>query len=879
MSKFSKRALSVLLAAMMVVSMVGCKKNGDKDTTPTPAPTGSANPEATPGTDPGTNPGEETREIHEWDMNSKQYVYKNAVGVLAKYWNIHDYETTDDAYPVDFIVSGLYNIIFNDELHAVEGREPYAGYKIIPEMAAGDPVDVTEAVKAAHPEFNIPESATKGYAYQIDLNKNACWENGTPINADTYIYSMKQLLDPKMINYRATDYFSGALCIAGAEQYYYGGRTVKTANSTDGEALNYQLADLVKGADGIYETPDGKKAYFGLEEGYAYLGGEKLKTYYDYGYIPAEGCWDVLSAAAEDGFAPVTDETIAALESFITSDFWGNEPREFLGYYMSIATSYDAFSWDNVGCLKTGDYQITLVFGKSLAGFNLYYNLTNNWLVYEPYYEACKKEVDGAMTTDYCTSVETTMSYGPYKLVSYQADKAMRFERNEKWYGYTDNQHIYVDPEDGETYRMFQTDVIDCQVVGEAATRKMMFLKGELMGYSLQAEDFAEYRGSDYAYATPRESLFFFIFNGNKAAINEREAAADFDTTKYDLQTITLENFRRAIAVTYDKELFASTISPSRSGGYGLIGIPYIYDPDTGARYRDTDQAKKTLCDFYSVDVSKYPSLDAAVDSITGYDPVKAKELFTQTFTDALEAGYITDADGDGKSDQMIQIEYCCSEVDDFITKTLDYLNEKLADVLVGTPFEGKVVFVASVPYGTAWSSKIKAGLSDVVIGAWEGSRLDPFGLARLYTDPAYQYDAAWFDASTKNLTLTVNVAGIGNPVSKKELTTDIQKWSEALLGGTITIDGTEYCFGEGIADIETRLEILAGIEGVVLLTYDYIPMLQDGSMALLSQQVYYVVEEYNPILGRGGITYLKYNYNEDDWKAFVQANGGELNY
>ena len=36
---------------------------------------------------------------------------------------------------------------------------------------------------------------------------------------------MKQLLDPKMLNYRAADYFTGSKSIAGAEEYFYGGRT------------------------------------------------------------------------------------------------------------------------------------------------------------------------------------------------------------------------------------------------------------------------------------------------------------------------------------------------------------------------------------------------------------------------------------------------------------------------------------------------------------------------------------------------------------------------------------------------------------------------------------------------------------------------------
>ena len=70
-------------------------------------------------------------------------------------------------------------------------------------MAAELPVDVTAAVKAANNnKYGIPESATAGYAYTIKLNPNAKWENGTAINADTYIYSMKELLNPKLMNYR-----------------------------------------------------------------------------------------------------------------------------------------------------------------------------------------------------------------------------------------------------------------------------------------------------------------------------------------------------------------------------------------------------------------------------------------------------------------------------------------------------------------------------------------------------------------------------------------------------------------------------------------------------------------------------------------------------
>ena len=181
-----KKFLSLLLALAMVLSLAACGGNKAPETT-APAASGDA-----------TEPVVEAAATYTW---------KDSVSTLASNWNPHTYQTTDDAYPADFLRVGLYGFMFNDELHPKEGIDAYEGYVIIPEMAAALPVDVTEEVKAEHPEFNIPESALEGFAYTIDLNPDACWEDGTPITADDYVESMKRLLDPRLQNYRA-----GVLC-------------------------------------------------------------------------------------------------------------------------------------------------------------------------------------------------------------------------------------------------------------------------------------------------------------------------------------------------------------------------------------------------------------------------------------------------------------------------------------------------------------------------------------------------------------------------------------------------------------------------------------------------------------------------------------------
>ena len=867
-----KNTMKKLLASILAIIMVAVVFASCGKTTPTETSGTEATAEPTQaGTEAPTRPVE---------VFEGNYTYTDAVGTLATNWNPHTYQTSDDAYPADFIRVGFYGFIFNDEINPVEGKDPYEGYKIIPEMAASFPVDVTEQIKASNPEYGIPETATKGYAYTIDLNQNAIWENGEKITAEDYVYSMQRLLDPALLNYRAQDYITGSFIIANGDKYYYQG----TANLADnGLGAGYTKDDFTKGDDGFYYTPEGAQVYIGLDFPLDWTGGNTLKDYVDYygdEYFDMS-TWDELVALIdEDGVVAMTDATYALFLPVVTGNpAWGETEADAFNYFVIKTVYEDNYDFANVGLYKTGDYQITIVFGKSLAGFNLLYNLSSNWLVNKTLYEANLSKIGDtdAWTSTYNTSVETTLSYGPYKLVSYQKDKSIRFERNDTWYGYTDGQHIYVDPEDGKTYPMYQTTAVDCQVVTETATRKLMFLKGQLMTYGLETDDLTEYRNSDYTYTSPSETIFFFIFNGYKEAIDNREANEGFDTTKYDLQTMTLTSFRKAVAVTYDKEAMCEALFPDCSGGYGIIGNMYIYDPDTGAKYRDTDQAKRALCDFYSVDPSKFDSLDDAVASITGYDPVAAKALYQQAFEDAIAAGYITDADNDGKSDQIVRIEYACSAaVTERMQKRIDYLNEKIADVTKGTPFEGKIEFYPSAPYGNDWSDKIKEGLSDTILAGWRGSALDPFSLSDLYVNADRSYDGKWFDATKVIVTLNVPVNG-----TSTDVTLTLKQWSDALNGTSVKdTNGAEYNFGEDQATVDTRLTILAKIESTVLQTYDYIPMLQDGSMFMLTQKAYYVIEDYNPILGRGGITYLKYNYTDEEWAAYVASQpDGTLSY
>ena len=856
-----KKLFALLLAVVMALSMfAGCNVQSDPTTEPTQGK---------------TEPTEPQLKVETFEGD---FVYKDWVGTLATNWNPHTYQVEDDGYPIGFLSSGLYELWFNDELNPKEGKDPYEGFVVIPEMAAELPVDVTAKIRAEYPQFNIPASATEGFAYTIKLNPNACFADGTPITAETWEKSMELLLRPELNNYRAPDYYArGDFKIAGAKAYNNAGKTSYTANSADAETFDYTVADLVLGADGIYENADGLDIYIAVDntDGLAWLGGATLKYYVEGNGEAAFSLtyWqNLLDAVNADGMVALTADSLAWLTDLIaTNPGWG-ETAENVPYYLTIAESFPADTKyeGTVGVWASDEYELTVVLENALSGFYLYLNL-GGWLGDPVLYEKCLTETNGAWTSTYNTSVDTSNSYGPYKVAEYQTDKYMRFVRNEKWWGYNDGKHIYKDPVDGKIYPMYQTSEIYCQVVAEAATAKLMFMAGELMTYGLQAADYATLKNSDYAYTTPAETIYCLIMNGHLKSIQERESAADFDKTTTDLETMTVESFRKAMALVYDKNLLCEVISPSRTAGLGILGTTYVYDVDNALYYRETDQAKKVLCDFYSVDVSKYASLDDAVASITGYDPEGAKVLFTQAFKDAIDAGYITDTNEDGISDQTVTMEYCLSADDSFQQSLIAFLNQYANEAAKGTPFEGKILIKGSPAYGNEWSNMIRNGMSDCVLGGFGGSNLNPFSTMASYLDPSSSFDGKWNDTSKVDMTLELG---------GEKITMSVLDWVNCVNGSTITVGGKDYNFGEGMADTDTRLDILAALEGSIMSTYNHIPMIQNQGTTLLSQQVYYVTEDYNPILGgRGGIQYMKYNYNETEWKDYVKECGGELQY
>lgn len=839
-----KKLVALFLASVMSLGLLaGC---GPKD----PGPTPSQGADATP------SPSQ-TATYEQVKFDGQKYTYKMGVSIVPANWNPHTYQTEDDSVPLDYITDGLFASLYNDELHPVEGMDAYKGYKMVPAMAADFPTDVTAEVKAAHPEFNIPESATSGYAWSVKLRDDLKWDDGTPITAQDFVDSLERVLRGELLNYRAADYYDGSYVVVNADRYSLAGEPVFTSFAKQG--ITY--ADFIAGGGTDAEVAVDMNGFWGV------TGPDGFRSW---GYITDD------TMVRDPSVAEGEDEDYVSAK-YLWDNYLGPDGGYAgsgydLEYTGTISYPYEeGYGFENVGLFVSGDNELTFVYRNALEGFYLLSYGMNVPLVKIDLYDACLSEKEGVWTSTYNSNMETSASYGPYKISDFQMDKSMHLVKNDNWYGWNSGIYTYVDPSDGKQYDMYQTTDIDIQYVKEAATSKTMFLAGQLMTYGLQAEDFDQYRNSEFCYATPGQSVFGLILNGYMKVLQERENAADFDKATTDLEMMSVESFKKALAVSVDRDDMCASVSPARSAGFGLIGTRYVYDPETGALYRDTDQAKQALCNFYSVDPADYGGdLDKAVAAITGFDPVAAAGFFNEAFTEGIEKGYITDTDGDGKSDQTVTIQYALSaEASAFMEKTLAYLNESIGNAAKGTPFEGKIKFIFSAVLGNKWSDAIQNGTADTVLAGWSGATMDPFGFADTWTGDRC-YWTNWFDA--KSVNVTMNIKG-------EELTMTLRDWAECLQGNMKTVDGKEYNFGYGQADVETRLDILAKCEETVMGAYVTLPMLADGSMALLSQQVYYVVEEFSPVMIRGGIGYMKYNYSDTEWDSYVSSQGGTLQY
>ncbi len=823
----AKRIFAALLVvAMLCAVLVSC--TGKKDD---PADTGAV------GTGEGTqNPPAD-----------KVYTYNDYLAVSPSNWNELTYQDNNDTAIMGYIGSGFfeYNFKFDANGNIVPGD--FA----IEYSAATKLVDVT----AKYAEAWGLDATKTGYAYQITLREDLKWDDGTAIKAADFVRTMKEQLDPKYLHYRADSFYAGSVNLVNAENYAKQGQTIDGVdNSVTGK---YTVADLVKGEDGVYTQPDGNGIWFALEENIDWCGGSVTDVK---DYLDADAFAALVALKDEKGRVAITDETIALVTKLIDTDDWSHETPEYVPNYMVYYYEYTAIDFEKVG-IFVGDteYDIVIILANPLdllkadgsLAYKAAYNLSSLPVVHEAKYEASKTapaEGSELWTTNYNSSVETTASWGPYKLESFQAGKQYVLVKNDNWYGYNMDQYK----------GQYQTTRIVVDIIDEWNAAWIKFQAGELAGIGIDVSIAADYKGSDRAYFTPDDYVGSLQLQSDVEQLKAREEAG------IDKEILGYTEFRKALSLGIDRADYAAKCTTSSLQGFGIFNSMHYYDVENGGAYRNTDAAKKVLCDIYNVDYTKYDTLDDAVNAITGYDLTAARALLTEAYNKAVADGVIAGTD-------KVKLVFGTGAITESTQRHFDYLSEAWKKMAETTPLEGRLEFELQ-DFAQAWANDFRAGKYDICMGGWTGAAWDPGYFLLAYLSPGYMYSRAW---DTSSVEMTFTMPGVGEDGADVTDTMSLIAWYNCLNGAS----GAKYDWSASALTNEQRLPLIAALEKEVLKVYYTVPTYYSFGASLISYKVDYITYEYNTFMGYGGVRYMTYNYDDAAWEAAVAEQNGQLDY
>lgn len=790
-----------------------------------------------------------------------EYTYRGYSTALSTNWNSHTWEENSASAIHAYTEPGFVDLSALDTKKGI--------YQWVYEMATSVK-DVTADNKGDLTKYGVtlPAGQSVGdtnanFVFEIKLNPDAKWEDGTVINADTYIYSMKQLLNPKMRNYRANLYISGESALAGALAYYNSGAPIYSnmvPKYGDGDTPDYSY-DLAAGiaAGNVYINL--------TSEGMTLCSYTLKELHTKHGAGTDEDYKALEDAANTYGYTKLTNELLEPAKRLITAalklfDLGYSDDLFKEALFVNAGEVGAEVDYGTVGLYKVDDYTLHYVCQTAQELNYFLTSCTSTWLVYEKLYESCKKTGGDLITTTYGTSAETYKSYGPYRIASYEADKQMVFVRNENWYGWTKNEDGSLTSTtkfkvDGEYRQQYQTTKIVIDVLTDAAA-KQLFLKGELTEWTPSADDLLTYANSKRLYKVDETYTMSFFFNTNVEDLKKLDAKADDNKNSVVLSN---HNFRKAMSLAINRAEWVKTTSGYKPA-YAILNNLYFYDVynDPNSSYRSSEEAMQAICNLYGVKYGEheiYKTLEEAYKSINGYNLTEAKALMKTACDELVAAGLYTAGEN-----IKIRIAWAKGPVDTATQAQCKSIENFLNAALEGSGF-GKLTLEPLGSLDDRYGDVSERGNYAIGFGAWGGAAFYPFRNFQVYCD-SDQYDineAKCWDPATEKLTITLP--------DGRELTKTWKDWSNALIGSG---DLANESF-------KVKLFITATLEEEFLKKYYRIPLAGTTACFLMGYQASYYTETYNIMYDFGGFRLLKYNYTDAEWADYVRSQNGTLKY
>lgn len=801
--------------------------------------------------DKGNGDGNVTKPGTGWE-DPKMYTMREYTAQMPSQWcTILTSDNVNNAME-SYFMSSFYE--FNYKFDANGKIVP--GAYTVEYSAATKLEDVTKKYAG---KYGLAADAEKGQAFAMTLRNDLKWDDGTPIKAADFVYTMMQQLSPKYLFATASNYYSGNYVIHNAQNYVKQGQKGWFDNGN----MNLAYSDLALGADGKY-TLKGNECTIALKKPLVWLQGNTLDSYVTNApqYFDTAAYASLLALADANGDVAVTAESLALLTTVITAKAaWGETKENTVGY-MYVNYEYPAMDFSEVGYfVGDNEYELVMVIDGTLNPLDAEGNLTyeagyyfSNWpLVKKDLWERCEDQSKTPYANSYCTTQEKSASWGPYKLTNYQDQKTYTVSRNDKWFGYGLPQYA----------NQYQTDAIVTEKIEEWDTAWLAFQKGNLDGIGMNVKIAADYRTSKRAYFTPETWTFDLNIQSN----------ANSRTDKRNNLLLNYADFRKAISLSLDRDDYCAKNNPSSQAALGLLNSMYYYDVENGKVYRESIQAKEAILNAYGatknadgswkVGETTYTDIEDALDATTGYNLTLARQLVENAIAQAKTDGKYSDG-------EEIILTYGIETQSADTDRVKNWFQAAFDNMTKGTSIEGKVKIEYFMFSSATWSEQFSAGEYDLCFGAWGNAAFNPaYLLCETQISAENRYATNW-DPKT----VSVTVKATPDDKHKDGLYTyNLEQWRLILQGK----DGCPVNFKN--FPMEDQLAALGAVETAILKEYYSIPVFSRYSASLMGYKVDYVSYEYNTFMGYGGIRYMTFNYDDTAWAEFVASNNNILNY
>lgn len=791
--------------------------------------------------DKGNGDGNVTKPGTGWE-DPKMYTMREYTAQMPSQWcTILSSDNVNNSME-SYFTSAFYE--FNYKFDA-DGKIVPGAYTV--EYSASTKLE--DVTKKYAGQYGLAADAEKGQAFAMTLRKDLTWDDGTPIKAADFVYTMSQQLSPKYLFATASNYYSGNYVIHNAQNYVkQGQKGMFPANSV-----------LT-----VYNASDDAKLIFTLNGHDSYVADYLTSNGVDpqaYVANAAKVTVDALKAIEGKSLAEIkNDETMLATWTAVLG-WWQTEPNEEL-HFFKMEYEYPKMDFSEVGYfVGDNEYELVMVIDGTLNPLDAEGNLTyeagyyfSGWpLVKKDLWEKCEDTTKTPYANSYCTTQEKSASWGPYKLTYYQDQKTYTVSRNDKWFGYGLPQYA----------NQYQTDAIVTEKIEEWDTAWLAFQKGNLDGIGMNVKIAADYRTSKRAYFTPETWTFDLNIQSN----------ATTRTDKRNNLLLNYDDFRKAISLSLDRDDYCAKNDPSSQAALGLLNSMYYYDVENGKVYRESIQAKEAILNAYGatknedgswkVGETTYTDIEEALDATTGYNLTLARQLVENAIEQAKTDGKYSDG-------EEIILTYGIETQSADTDRVKNWFQAAFDNMTKGTSIEGKVKIEYFMFSSATWSEQFADGEYDLCFGAWGQAAFNPaYLLCETQISKENRYAKKW---DPKTVSVTVKAT----PDDKHEdgiYTYNLEQWRLILQGK----DGCPVNFKN--FSMEDQLTALGAVETAILKAYYSIPVYSRYSASLMGYKVDYVSYEYNTFMGYGGIRYMTFNYDDTAWAEFVASNNNILNY